>query len=121
MKPIDQAQETYNKEVEKLLGYIQKSYKARIKWAKGGNPLKAIEAELSIAISGGRMDLVANLMERRDRLIQIEREIQRLDYEQRFGSIDAAPLPEDSSIVLEMDSTPFSTEEGEEVAENLNQ
>ena len=122
MNPLEQARRTYEKELDKLSGYVQKSYKARIKWVKSGHTMKVIEAEIGIALAGGRLDLVENLMKRREDLNLIQKEIQRLDYEQRFGSsVEDAPLPEDSSELLETDSTPFLTEGGERLAPNANQ
>ena len=122
MNTLQKAQQAYQKELDKLSGYVQKSYKARIKWIKSGNPLKAIDAEIGIALAGGRTDLISNLMERRQNLILIQKEISRLDYEHRFGSEAlATPLPEEPNLQVETDSTQFSTDTKTEVAQTTNQ
>lgn len=122
MSNLQQVKATFEKEKEKLVSYIQKSYKARIKWVKTGQLLKAIDAEIGIALAGGRIDLVENLMQRRSNLVSIQKEISRLDYEQRFGSQGlSVPLPEDITEDLETDSTQFSSDTKPEVAQSPNQ
>ena len=122
MNNLQKAQQAYQKELDKLSGYVQKSYKARIKWIKNGNALKAIDAEIGIALAGGRGDLIQNLMDRRQTLILIQKEISRLDYEHRFGSeAVSTPLPEEPILQVETDSTQFSTDTNPEVAQTPNQ
>jgi len=122
MSSINEAKASYQRELDKLSGYVQKSYKARVKWLKTGHPLKVIEAEIGVALAGNRMDLVENLMERRRNLIIIQKEISRLDYEQRFGSgVSSTPLPEDPIDSTETDSTQFSSDTKREVAQTPNQ
>ena len=111
-------QAAYSSEVERLLSYLQKSYKARVKWVKKGDVLKAIDGEIGLAIAGGRMDLVENLMLRRLAFVRLQKSIESMDYEQRFGSVGTqAPLPKE----IETDSTQFAPEKNTEVASKQNQ
>ena len=92
-------------EVDKLLSFMQKSYKARVKWVRQGKYDQAIASELSSCLSNGRLDLVENLMTRRATIHQLVATVDQMDYEHRFGQdANPPPLPNGGEI-KEIDST----------------
>jgi len=92
-------------EIDKLLSFLQKSYKARVKWVRQGKYDQVIASELSSCLSNGRLDLVENLIDRRHNIIEFLRLIDQVDYENRFGqNVEHPPLPNGNEI-KEIDST----------------
>ena len=105
-------EEQYNAEIERLVSYLQKSYKSRVKWSRTGKWQQAIQCEMGIALSMGRMDLLGNLMERYSKLAFLEQKRAEIDYEQRFSEVSA--LPEE---IIDKDSTQSSSESEKEFAD----
>ena len=92
----DEVQANLTKEIDRLASFLQKSYKARIKWAKTGGWNKAIQAEIGGAVALGRLDLVANLMERHSRITTLTTQISELEYAERFATLEPSEtLPEE--------------------------
>jgi len=79
-------------EQERLISYIQKSYKARIKWVKQGKIDQVICSEIGACLAAGRMDLVENLVSRKARLHSLNSLIEQMEYQHRFGK-DEVVLP----------------------------
>lgn len=79
-------------EQERLISYIQKSYKARIKWVKQGKIDQAICSEIGACLASGRMDLVENLVTRKARLQSLTSLIDQMEYQSRFQN-DELVLP----------------------------
>ena len=98
-------QSDYGKEVERLVSFLHKSYKARVKWSRTGKWEQAIRCEIGIALAMGRLDLVSNLMQRLSRLQFLAQKAEAADYEERFS--DVGTLPEEAK---EEDSTQSSLE-----------
>ena len=113
-------QQDLDKEIDRLASFLQKSYKARIKWAKNGGWSKAIQAEIGVAISLGRLDLVGNLMERHSKITMLTHKIAELEYAQRFSGDNAIASEIPPPIIQEenTDSTQFSSEDEIAFADN---
>ena len=79
-------------EQERLISYIQKSYKARIKWVKQGKIEQVICSEIGACLATGRMDLVENLVARKARLQSLTSLVEQMEYQHRFGK-DQLILP----------------------------
>ena len=79
-------------EQERLISYIQKSYKARIKWVKQGKIDQVICSEIGACLAAGRMDLVENLVARKTRLQSLNSLVEQMEYQYRFGK-DEVVLP----------------------------
>ncbi len=79
-------------EQERLISYIQKSYKARIKWVKQGKIDQVICSEIGACLAAGRMDLVENLVSRKARLHSLNSLVEQMEYQHRFGK-DEVVLP----------------------------
>ena len=73
--------EAIDKEIDRLNTYLHKSYKAKVRWSKTGSWEKAIQAEIGSAIALGRLDLVSNLMERRQRIMIMVAQAEQEEYE----------------------------------------
>jgi hypothetical protein len=107
--PPVSVEEQYNAEVERLVSYLQKSYKSRVKWSRTGKWQQAIQCEMGIALSMGRMDLLGNLMERYSKLSFLEQKRAEIEYEQRFSEVSS--LPEESMSKDSTQSLPESEKE----------
>lgn len=83
-------------EKERMISYIQKAYKARIKWVKQGKIDQAICAEIGACLSVGRLDLIENLITRKARLESLFNLLEQIEYQSRFGQ-DNVVLPSDST------------------------
>ena len=109
---MSQTSSDFDKEIERLVSFLHKSYKARVKWSRTGQWEKAIQCEMGIALSMGRMDLLNNLMQRHSRLTFLAQKQAEIDYEKRFS--ETASLPE---AIVEKDSTLSSSETEKEFAD----
>ena len=89
-------------EKDRLISYIQKAYKARIKWVKQGKIDQAISSEIGACLSSGRMDLVENLMSRKARLESLANLAEQIEYQQRFGQ-DEVVLPIEEPLPVSKD------------------
>ena len=111
----DKLQSNLTTEIDRLASFLQKSYKARVKWAKTGGWNKAIQAEIGGAVALGRLDLVANLMERHSRITVLTTQIAEIEYSERFANLEPSEtLPseiiEPSDNSENKDSTQFVSE-----------
>lgn len=79
-------------EQDRLISYIQKSYKARIKWVKQGKIDQVICSEIGACLAAGRMDLVENLVTRKTRLHSLTSLKEQIEYQKTFQS-DSLVLP----------------------------
>ena len=79
------------KELDRLGSFLQKSYKAKVKWSRTDQWAKAIQAEIGSAIALGRLDLASNLMERHKRISFLSQQVSELEYAKRFSGEE--PLP----------------------------
>ena len=94
---LQKARQEFKSEQDRLISYIQKGYKARVKWVKQGMYVQVIQAELAIAVSMGRLDLAKNLFERLEKLNVLKDKIEQLDYAMRFATEEVVLLPESPS------------------------
>ncbi len=94
------AKEEFDKEVERLVSFLHKSFKARVKWSRTGKWQQVIQCEMGIALSMGRLDLVSNLLERHNQLGFLSSRMEQIEYEERFASADGLPTE-----IVETDST----------------
>jgi len=108
----ENVQEEFDKEVERLVSFLHKSFKARVKWSRTGQWRKAIQCEMGIALSMGRLDLVSNLLERHNRLDLLNNRKDQIEYEKRFSSVEGLPTE-----IVETDSTQSLPETEKEFAE----
>lgn len=94
---LEKTRQEFKSEQDRLISYIQKGYKARVKWVKQGMYVQVIQAELAIAVSMGRLDLANNLFERLKKLNVLKDQIDQLDYAMRFATEEVVLLPESPS------------------------
>ncbi len=94
-----------DREIERLVSIIHKSYKARVKWTRTGKWKQALQCEMGVALSMGRLDLLANLMERSSRIDFLEKQKEQAEYESRFSEVEKLP-----DEIGDKDSTLSSTE-----------
>ena len=95
---IDQELKT---EKDRLISFIQKGYKAKIKWIKNGQYEQVIQSEIAIAASLGRLDIVQNLITRANKINALVSQKEQLDYSIRFSQQEPILLP----VPTEEDST----------------
>ena len=96
-------------EQERLISYIQKSYKARIKWVKQGKIDQVICSEIGACLAAGRMDLVENLVSRKARLQSLNSLVDQMEYQRRFRN-DEVILPPEESLEKENGITTLNTD-----------
>ena len=93
-------------EQERLISYIQKAYKARIKWVKQGKIDQAICSEIGACLAAGRMDLVENLVARKTRLQSLSSLLEQIEYQRRFHDDEVVlPVEQIEQTVDTRDST----------------
>ena len=99
---LEDAKKALQDEQDKLISFMQKSYKNRIKWVKQGKVLAALNSEIGIALSSGRTDIIENLLIRQRKIVGLTQMIEHLEYTQIFDRQEIA-LPKettDSTIIL---------------------
>lgn len=93
----EELEKLYQEEQDRLISYIQKAYKARVKWVKQGRYDQAITSEIGVCLSTGRLDLVANLIGRQKTLESLKAQLESLEYQERFAEPDIK-LPNDEPV-----------------------
>jgi hypothetical protein len=77
---MDQIKQELQDEKDKLLAYMQKSYKARTKWVKQNKIDCVIQAEMGMCIASNRLDLIENLLKRKEKIEQLMKTIEEMEY-----------------------------------------
>jgi len=84
MKKEDIITEIEN-EKQRLSAFIQKSCKARIKLVKQNKYQQAIATEIAVSLSNQRLDLVENLITRLNRIEELHKALENIEYAETFG------------------------------------